>query len=732
MNPKLKALFPNLKNIPKMEELKKKESTFSIGNHVKVAENLRCFQSGETGTIIRIDPEDEHGWKSFIVKFDNPKYHTMGFQSGNIDKISDIEEKKEIKTISELIDETLNEDDIYSDGKLDLTSFDVQTSLCPTFWDEDLLLKEPIRQHLLKIAHDFVESLDFDEVFTKESLPQFNKIFKDVLFIGSLASYNYSEYSDVDLHILVNIGYPVMDQNERNLLTKYFWFKKDAWNKKHEDLTIKGYDVELYVQDTSEKNAANGVYSLLKNKWLKVPKPMEGKFDKSYVTYVAKDYIEKIDNLERFLDEDPSDETLGKIVDYGTKLKDKIVQARRDSLKDTNDEFSNDNIVFKVLRRTGHIEKLGDIMTKAYDMENSLEEKLKLKENNMINYSNNDIISEDKTSIIKNRLILPDIEDSEEKEKFKTTLIDFFKKHPNYENKIDWNKAKTLTKADFESVLSLEDSSKTAQKKKDKEEISRDIKNIFKSVGNRKFEYIGENDNWLFVAPLTYEAAVYCDSSENQGAGAKWCIGYKNDDGYWLDYYNNKNCIFIMAFNKKYKEMSKKELETELKYMIQQEFTSLNFNTVKETLLWDQKNVDHNVALKMSVDNFSILKTGFEKLAKKRKENSKNVFDKMNKEVNEILKNKEKISERTISDKYKEYITSITIPNSVTNIGKYAFAFYYKNLVSITIPNSVTSIGNGAFSYCNPNIIITISKDFNKSLFKGAGLPETAKFRIID
>lgn len=285
------------------------------------------------------------------------------------------------KTISELLDETLNEDDIYSDGKLDLTSFDVQTSLCPTFWDKDLLLKNPIRQHLLKIAHDFVDGFDFEEVFPEKDLPNLVKIFKDVLFIGSLASYNYSEYSDVDLHILVDLSVLNLDESEKNLLTKYFWFKKDAWNKKHEDLTIKGYDVELYVQDISEKNAANGVYSLLKNKWLKVPKPMDGKFDRSYVEYVAKDYIGKIENLERFLEEDPSDEILGKIVDYGTKLKEKLIQARRDSLKDTNDEFSNDNIVFKVLRRTGHIEKLGDIMTKAYDMENSLEERLKLEEN---------------------------------------------------------------------------------------------------------------------------------------------------------------------------------------------------------------------------------------------------------------------------------------------------------------------------------------------------------------
>jgi hypothetical protein len=42
-------------------------------------------------------------------------------------------------------------------------------------------------------------------------------------------------------------------------------------------------------------------------------------------------------------------------------------------------------------------------------------------------------------------------------------------------------------------------------------------------------------------------------------------------------------------------------------------------------------------------------------------------------------------------------ITNITIPNSVTNIGDYAF-YECHNLASITIPNSITSIGNYAFA----------------------------------
>lgn len=54
-----------------------------------------------------------------------------------------------------------------------------------------------------------------------------------------------------------------------------------------------------------------------------------------------------------------------------------------------------------------------------------------------------------------------------------------------------------------------------------------------------------------------------------------------------------------------------------------------------------------------------------------------------------------------------ELVTNIVVPNSVTSIGKGAFAGC-TSLVSITIPDSVTSIGKSAFSGCTSLISITI------------------------
>ncbi len=55
-------------------------------------------------------------------------------------------------------------------------------------------------------------------------------------------------------------------------------------------------------------------------------------------------------------------------------------------------------------------------------------------------------------------------------------------------------------------------------------------------------------------------------------------------------------------------------------------------------------------------------------------------------------------------------LTSVVIPNSVTSIGERAF-YHCSGLTSVTIPNSVTSIGYGAFAYCDGLTSIDVASD---------------------
>lgn len=195
------------------------------------------------------------------------------------------------------------------------------------------------------------------------------------------------------------------------------------------------------------------------------------------------------------------------------------------------------------------------------------------------------LYSENKNHII-DKLVLPDLQDDPNdrlfsaRKNYKNILKDFFDNYPNYENKIYWNKWKTLTKAEFDKVMELPKNSRKARKKQKRISKNNDPKPLFKNVNERKFKIVGETGNWLFVAPLNYEAAVYCNSMECGGGSAKWCIGLEKDNSSWTKYIKERS-KFIMAFSKAFNTMPEKDLYTKLKYMMQA-------TDDDEVVVWDQ------------------------------------------------------------------------------------------------------------------------------------------------
>src|SRR5574344_1124085 len=152
---------------------------------------------------------------------------------------------------------------------------------------------------------------------------------------------------------------------------------------------------------------------------------------------------------------------------------------------------------------------------------------------------------------------------------------DFFKNHPTSENQIDWNKSASLTYKDFEKIFNNINNSKNALKKASKE----DLHLLFKNRNDCKV--IGENDKFIFVLPLSYEACIWMDSFDCGGGGAKWCIGYEKSKFYYDKDYKEGNA-FILAFNKYPTNLSK-----DLKYMIQVDPIKLG-NNINAGECWPQ------------------------------------------------------------------------------------------------------------------------------------------------
>jgi predicted nucleotidyltransferase len=240
-----------------------------------------------------------------------------------------------------------------------LSSFNLQDTLNPKVYEnpEDpkkAIMKSKVRNALLKIADEFVTGLDDDiEVV-------------DVVLTGSLANFNWSKYSDFDLHVIID--YKVYGK-QKKLYQELFQLKKQLFNQRH-DIKIFGYEVELYPQDEEESHFSTGTYSIMNDEWINVPEKEEFSIDRSILKDKVDSWRDKIENLISSI----KAEGLKKNEDRIENLKKKIKDYRQSGLEEVG-EYSYENLVFKYLRRSGLIEKLYDIVNKQMDKELSVEVK---------------------------------------------------------------------------------------------------------------------------------------------------------------------------------------------------------------------------------------------------------------------------------------------------------------------------------------------------------------------
>ena len=237
-----------------------------------------------------------------------------------------------------------------------VNSFKVKEELSPDIWNQDnetFKMKPEIRDSLLKIVEDYLAFIDLDVDI------------EDITLTGSLSNYNWSDFSDVDLHILIDTPNP-----KNSLLKKYLDSRRIIWNSLR-DIKVKDFDVEIYVQDINEPHFASGVYSVMYDEWIAEPKYIDFIIEPQKILTKSKGWMEKIDRIE----DDAKRIDPEKVLDNIQALKDKLKKYRGDGLNDEG-EYSYENLTFKFLRRNGYIKKLHDTRNQLIDKTLTVEEKV--------------------------------------------------------------------------------------------------------------------------------------------------------------------------------------------------------------------------------------------------------------------------------------------------------------------------------------------------------------------
>lgn len=220
-----------------------------------------------------------------------------------------------------------------------INEYETQSTLNPKLWDETSL-KPNLRVKFTRIAKHFYDFLDI------------NVPIIDIILIGSNANYNWTEHSDIDLHVVID--YQAVNKN-LHLVKNYMLAKKSIWNTNY-PLTYQGMAIELYAQDANEElHSSVGEYSILQGKWIKQPSSKTITVDDDVIDQKARPIEFQIDALQ---ESDPKLEI---------KIQNILLHLRRmrQTGLESEGEYSIENLAYKKLRNSGHLERLKQLLTKS-------------------------------------------------------------------------------------------------------------------------------------------------------------------------------------------------------------------------------------------------------------------------------------------------------------------------------------------------------------------------------
>ena len=208
-------------------------------------------------------------------------------------------------------------------------SIEVHDILNPKLYN-GMEMKQEVFDKLTQIYKEFLDFIDIP----------LNIV--DVEVVGSNASYNYNENSDIDLHIIVNSEVTYV---EPTILRQLYNDRKGSFNRDY-DISVEGIPVELYIEDVNDGNATNGRYSLLKQQWVIEPKPIHYE-----IPDISQDLMSYQEKCASLLLSDSAEEVRQFIND--------LYMMRKLGLAEGG-EASTGNLIFKELRSMNMLQDLKD------------------------------------------------------------------------------------------------------------------------------------------------------------------------------------------------------------------------------------------------------------------------------------------------------------------------------------------------------------------------------------
>lgn len=222
---------------------------------------------------------------------------------------------------------------------------ELHDTLNPKIWENNKLRHE-VKGKLEEIIDQFILELHDNDIPVKVL---------DARLVGSNASFNYTENSDMDVHLIVNTQESSCDMNVLTLLYNYF---KSNFNDKY-DISIHGIPVELYIEDVNSSAVSNGIYSIYNDEWIKYPEPIEvPDID------ITDDYAILERRYRNIIEDNNAEEA--------EDLLDELYLRRKDSLA-TEGEYGRDNLLFKQFRSDGYLDGLKEVLNGITSKELSLE-----------------------------------------------------------------------------------------------------------------------------------------------------------------------------------------------------------------------------------------------------------------------------------------------------------------------------------------------------------------------